>query len=71
MTLTNSKYCKVELSEKEEYLAKSHIFAEYIQLNTYESIKQMPSHTSQLSSNNDKAFKVNDSIDLDFKKEIN
>ena len=42
MTLKNSKDGKVELSEKEEYLAKNHIFTEYIQLNTYESIKQMP-----------------------------
>jgi len=69
MTLINSKDSKVELNEKEEYLAKNHIFAEYIQLNTYASIKQMPQHTSQLSS--EKAYNVNNSIDLDFKKELN
>ena len=85
MTLTNSKDSKDELNEKEEYLAKNHIFSEYIQLNTYESIKQMPQHTSQLSSNNkqmpqntsqlssniEKAWNINDSIELDFKKELN
>jgi len=70
MSLLNSKDSKSKLTEEEVYMARSHIFAEYIQLNTYESIKQLPQHTSQLSSNR-KEFGVNDSIDLDFDKELN
>ena len=40
MEIINRKDKNKALTEEEEYKAKSHIFSEYIVLNSYESIKR-------------------------------